>query len=87
VVYNDAAYGAEVHHFDDGEPLDLVRFPDSDFAALARAAGAQAITVRSRDDLSPVAKWAAAPDGPLVVDAKVHPGVRASWLEEAFRGG
>jgi len=86
VVYNDAAYGAEVHHFD-GEPLDLVRFPDTDFAALARAAGAQAVTVRSRDDLGPVAKWAEAPDGPLVVDAKVHPGVRAAWLEEAFRGG
>jgi thiamine pyrophosphate-dependent acetolactate synthase large subunit-like protein len=90
VVYNDAAYGAEVHHFgggSDGEPLDLVRFPDTDFAAIARAAGAQAVTVRTRDDLTPVAKWAAAPDGPLLVDAKVHPEVRATWLEEAFRGG
>jgi hypothetical protein len=26
VVHNDAAYGAEVHHFE-GQPLDLVRFP------------------------------------------------------------
>ena len=41
VVYNDAAYGAEVHHFGpQGLPLELVRFPDTDFAALARAAGA-----------------------------------------------
>ena len=28
VVYDDAAYGAEVHHFGpDGHPLDLVRLP------------------------------------------------------------
>src|SRR5206468_6255146 len=38
VVYNDAAYGAEVHHFGPhGHPLDLVRFPDVDFAAVGRA--------------------------------------------------
>src|SRR5205814_1679013 len=31
VVYNDAAYGAEVHHFGpDGYPLDTVTFPDTD---------------------------------------------------------
>src|SRR5690606_31032383 len=37
VVYNDAAYGAEVHHFGpDGHPLDIVRFPDVDIAAIGR---------------------------------------------------
>ena len=37
VVYNDAAYGAEVHHFGPhGHPVELVQFPDTDFAALAR---------------------------------------------------
>ena len=31
VVYNDEAYGAEVHHFGpDGHPLDTVRFPAAD---------------------------------------------------------
>ena len=41
VVYNDASYGAEVHHFGPGgEPLDIVTFPDTDIAALGRAAGA-----------------------------------------------
>ena len=40
VIYNDAAYGAEVHHFAPmGEAVDLAQFPDTDFAALARAAG------------------------------------------------
>src|SRR3712207_8992827 len=50
VIYNDAAYGAEVHHFGPmGHPVELARFPDTDFAALARAAGAEGITVRSEE--------------------------------------
>jgi len=92
VVYNDAAYGAEVHHFGPhGEPLDIVRFPDTDFAALGRAAGTEGVTVRHVDDLAEVERWIAAraehPDRarPLVVDAKVDPTVVAEWLSEAFR--
>ena len=86
VVYNDAAYGAEVHHFGPmGRPVELARFPQTDFAALARASGAEGITVRSEDDLSPVRDWLETRDRPLVVDAKVNPEVRAEWLAEAFR--
>ncbi|HET8949166.1 MAG TPA: thiamine pyrophosphate-binding protein [Solirubrobacteraceae bacterium] len=86
VVYNDAAYGAEVHHFGpQGIPLELVRFPDTDFAALARAAGAEGITARSVADLDPVAGWLERRDGPLVVDAKITPDFCAEWLEEAFK--
>jgi thiamine pyrophosphate-dependent acetolactate synthase large subunit-like protein len=60
VVYNDDAYGAEVHHFGpQGEPLDIVRFPDTDFAALGRAAGTEAVTVRHVDDLAAVEQWIA----------------------------
>ena len=88
VIYNDAAYGAEVHHFGPhGHPLDIVRFPDVDFAALGRAVGLRGVTVRSRRDLQPVADWLATGDPPgMVVDAKVVPTVVAEWLEEAFRG-
>jgi thiamine pyrophosphate-dependent acetolactate synthase large subunit-like protein len=86
VVYNDAAYGAEVHHFGPmGQNVDLTRFPDTDFAALARAAGAEGITVRGPDDLAPLKEWLGRRDRPLVIDAKVNPDVRAEWLEEAFR--
>lgn len=86
VVYNDAAYGAEVHHFGPmGHPVDATQFPDTDFAALARAAGAEGITVRRPEDLSPLKEWLGRRDGPLVIDAKVNPEVRAEWLEEAFR--
>jgi thiamine pyrophosphate-dependent acetolactate synthase large subunit-like protein len=88
VVYNDAAYGAEVHHFGPhGHPLDTVKFPDVDFAALARAVGLQGLTVRRKDDLQPLAVWLQANDPPgMLVDAKVVPTVVAEWLEEAFRG-
>lgn len=86
VVYNDSAYGAEVHHFGPhGDPVDIVQFPDADFAALGRAAGCRGVTVRSSGDLTPVEEWATDPDGPLVVDARVTPDVVAGWLEDAFR--
>ena len=41
VVYDDEAYGAEVHHFGpDGHPLDTVRFPAADIAAIGRGSAA-----------------------------------------------
>jgi len=88
VVYNDAAYGAEVHHFGPhGAPLDLVRFPDTDFAALGRAVGLTAATIRTAADLRAVADWLANPPTPaMIIDAKVVPTLVAEWLEEAFRG-
>jgi thiamine pyrophosphate-dependent acetolactate synthase large subunit-like protein len=88
VVYDDRAYGAEVHHFAPmAHDVATVRFPDADLAALARAAGAEGVTVRSTADLGPVAEWLRDGRGPLLLDAKVHPGVAADWLKDAFRGG
>jgi thiamine pyrophosphate-dependent acetolactate synthase large subunit-like protein len=88
VVYDDAAYGAEVHHFGpDGHPLETVRFPETDFAAIARGYGFAALTVRERRDLDGVAGWlAGARTAPLLVDAKVTRDEPSWWLEEAFRG-
>jgi acetolactate synthase I/II/III large subunit len=88
VVYDDAAYGAEVHHFGpDGYPLDTVTFPDTDLAAIGRGFGCEGVTVRSVADLGPVREWLAGPwDRPLVVDAKVSATRGSWWLEEAFRG-
>ncbi|HWT25004.1 MAG TPA: thiamine pyrophosphate-dependent enzyme, partial [Solirubrobacteraceae bacterium] len=88
VVWNDAAYGAEVHHFGPmGEELGIARFPDADFAAIARGAGVPAHTVRGPADLGPVATWAADPAGPLLLDAKVDPRICGAWLQEAFKTG
>jgi thiamine pyrophosphate-dependent acetolactate synthase large subunit-like protein len=88
VIYDDAAYGAEVHHFAPmGHDVSLVRFPDADLAGIARAAGAKAATVRRVDDLGVVTEWLVNPHGPLVLDVKVNPTICAEWLEEAFRAG
>jgi len=88
VVYNDDAYGAEVHHFGpDGHPLDTVEFPPTDIAAVARGYGFEAVTVRTRTDLKAVEDWVAGPrSAPLLIDAKVVRDRGAWWLEEAFRG-
>jgi thiamine pyrophosphate-dependent acetolactate synthase large subunit-like protein len=88
LIYDDAAYGAEVHHFEPmGHDVSLVRFPDADLAAIARAAGAKAATVRRTEDLAVVEEWLVNPHGPLVLDVKVNPTICAEWLEEAFRAG
>ncbi|HMJ35001.1 MAG TPA: thiamine pyrophosphate-binding protein [Baekduia sp.] len=87
VVYDDAAYGAEVHHFrPQGQAVDLAQFPATDFAALAEAAGCRGLTARTLADLDGVRDWLVHRDRPLVLDAKIDPDVCAEWLEEAFRG-
>ncbi|MEV5541851.1 thiamine pyrophosphate-binding protein [Saccharopolyspora shandongensis] len=88
VVYNDHAYGAEVHHFGpDGHRLDTVEFPDTDLAAAARGFGCTGLTVRAEADLAPVRDWLTGPRAtPLLIDAKIAPGEGAWWLVEAFRG-
>ena len=87
LIYDDAAYGAEVHHFrPQGQAVDLAQFPDTDFPALAEAAGCRGLEARSVDDLEGVREWLDNPDRPLVLDARVDPDICADWLEEAFRG-
>ena len=88
VVYDDEAYGAEVHHFGPGgHPLEHVTFPPANIAEIARGFGCAGVTVRAPADLSPVAAWLAGPqDRPMVVDAKVTRGEPSWWLAEAFRG-
>jgi thiamine pyrophosphate-dependent acetolactate synthase large subunit-like protein len=88
VVYDDEAYGAEVHHFaPGGYPLDTVRFPATNIAEIGRGFGCEGITVTCPADLAAVADWVKGPrDRPLVVDAKVTRSVPSWWLEDAFRG-
>ncbi|MBK7819848.1 MAG: thiamine pyrophosphate-binding protein [Tessaracoccus sp.] len=90
LVYNDASYSAEVHHF--GEPDPAVVFPDTDLAAIARGFGADGVTVRGVDDLpgmvAAVRECVARPRQevrPLVIDAKIASDGGSWWLAEAFR--
>lgn len=88
IVYNDSAYGAEVHHFEAStEELEVVRFPPTDIAAVARGFGADAMTVRSRDDVAAVCdRLAEGVTSVLVIDAKIASDGGSWWLAEAFKG-
>ena len=86
LVYNDSSYAAEVHYFRrQGYSVDLVQFPDTDFAAIARGLGARGATVRTLADLEPVKAWVAdgAP-GVFVIDGKINPDLEADWHAEHF---
>jgi len=73
LVYNDNAYGAEVHIFHDDEQKETVVFPEVDIASVARGYGCEAITVRSLEDLAPLEAWLAGPrERPFVIDAKIE---------------
>jgi len=88
IVYNDSAYGAEVHHFDaSDEDLDVVRFPLTDIASIARGYGAEGIVVKDIGDLGAVSGWLAGRrETPLVIDARIASDGGAWWLAEAFKG-
>ena len=86
LIYNDSSYAAEVHFFRrQGYSVDIVQFPETDFAAIARGYGARAATVRTVADLGSVRKWVeeGAP-GVFVIDAKINPDLEADWHAEHF---
>jgi acetolactate synthase I/II/III large subunit len=86
LIYNDNSYAAEVHYFRrQGLSVDIVRFPDTDFAAIARGHGARAATVRTLADLDPVKTWVreGAP-GVFVIDGRIDPDLEADWHAEHF---
>jgi thiamine pyrophosphate-dependent acetolactate synthase large subunit-like protein len=86
LIYNDSSYAAEVHYFRrQGFSIDIVQFPETDFAAIARGYGARAAAVRTLADLDPLKAWVAegAP-GVFVVDGKINPDLEADWHAEHF---
>jgi thiamine pyrophosphate-dependent acetolactate synthase large subunit-like protein len=86
VVYDDAAYGAEIHHFGRDADLATVTFPETDLAAIGAGFGCAALTVRTAADLDGVTGWLTGPrDRPLLVDAKITDDGGSWWLAEAFR--
>jgi thiamine pyrophosphate-dependent acetolactate synthase large subunit-like protein len=86
LIYNDSSYAAEVHYFRrQGYSIDLVQFPETDFAAIARGYGARAATVRTVADLGSVRAWVdeGAP-GVFLIDGKINPDLEADWHAEHF---
>jgi acetolactate synthase-1/2/3 large subunit len=84
VIFNDAAYGAEVHMYRAlVTDISPATFGDTDFAAVARSLGAQAATVRTAADLAGLRAWRdAGCHGTYLIDCKVVPDVVARYLSD-----
>ncbi|NYF16891.1 thiamine pyrophosphate-dependent acetolactate synthase large subunit-like protein [Microbacterium sp. AK009] len=89
VVWNDAAYGAEINLYGlKGLARRPMLIPQVDFAALATGVGAEGVVVETLDDLDRLASWAATPadDRPfLVLDCRISGDVIAPYQEEILR--
>ena len=87
VVWNDAAYGAEVHLYGvmglDQEPMLI---PEVDFAGVATALGARGVTVSSLEDLDALREWRdAGATGTILLDCKISRSVVADYQREVQR--
>lgn len=86
VVWNDAAYSAEVNLYGlKGYAEAPMLIPEADFAALANAVGAEGVVVRSLDDLDRLATWAAEPVDArpfLLLDCRISGRVIAPYQHE-----
>lgn len=84
VVFNDAAYGAEIHQYaSQGIHSGPMMIDDVDFAALATALGATGRTITTLDDLAGAEEWLASDDdGVLLLDCKVSQHVVAPYMRE-----
>ncbi|KZE89138.1 thiamine pyrophosphate-binding protein [Microbacterium sp. TNHR37B] len=89
VVWNDAAYGAEVNLYGlQGLAREPMLIPEVDFAGLARSVGAEGVVVRALDDLRALDDWAARPasDRPfLLLDCRISGEVIAPYQQEIIR--
>ncbi|UVI35072.1 thiamine pyrophosphate-binding protein [Brevibacterium spongiae] len=89
VVFNDAAYGAEVNLYGlKGLEKSPMLIDEIDFAALATAAGGQGIAVHSLADLDIVADWTARPIEErkfLLLDLRISGEIIAPYQEEVIR--
>lgn len=87
VVWNDGAYGAEVHLYGAmGLSEEPMLIPDVDFAGVATALGAQGVRVRRLEDLEALRSWTSAgARGTILLDCRVSRSVVAEYQREIQR--
>ena len=89
VIWNDAAYGAEVNLYGlKGLAREPMLIPQVDFSAFAAAVGAEGVAVRTLADLDRLASWSTEDpaDRPfLVLDLRISGDVVAPYQEEIIR--
>jgi acetolactate synthase-1/2/3 large subunit len=89
VIWNDAAYGAEVNLYGlKGLAQGPMRIPEVDFAAFGAAVGAEGVVVRTLADLDRLAEWTtedAATRPFLLLDLRISGDVIAPYQQEIIR--
>lgn len=89
VIWNDAAYGAEVNLYGlKGLAEAPMRIPEVDFAAFAAAVGAEGVVVRTLADLDRLGSWAAEDPATrrfLLLDLRISGDVIAPYQQEIIR--
>lgn len=89
VVWNDAAYGAEVNLYGlQGLARGPMLIPEVDFAGLAAAVGGRGVVVRTLDDLDALGEWARTPASErpfLLLDCRISDDVIAPYQQEIIR--
>lgn len=84
VVFNDSAYGMEIHQYQqrgiDAEPMV---FTNVDFAAVANAVGARGVRVTELKQLEVISDFLASEEGgTLLLDVQISPEIIAEYVVE-----
>ncbi|MDO5661775.1 MAG: thiamine pyrophosphate-dependent enzyme, partial [Brachybacterium sp.] len=86
VVWNDHVYGAETHVYGElGVARGPMEIPETDFAQLAEAFGAEGVVVRRLEDLERLRTWSAEPPEErslLMLDLRISENIVAPYQEE-----
>ncbi|MCM3779526.1 thiamine pyrophosphate-binding protein [Microbacterium hydrocarbonoxydans] len=89
VIWNDAAYGAEVNLYGlKGLAEAPMRIPEVDFAAFGAAVGAEGVVVRTLPDLERLRTWASEDPADrrfLLLDLRISGDVIAPYQQEIIR--
>jgi thiamine pyrophosphate-dependent acetolactate synthase large subunit-like protein len=89
VVWNDAAYGAEINLYGlKGLAKEPMLIPETSFAGLASAVGAEGVVVRSLADLDRLESWAAEDPASrpfLLLDCRISGAVISPYQYEVIR--
>lgn len=88
VVFNDAAYGAEVHQYA-ARGLDdtAMQIDEVDFSAVGRAMGAQGVKMTSLSDLKALEDWLAdGAHGLFILDVAISQYEVAEYMQESMAG-
>ncbi len=88
LVYNDAAYSAEVHHFQARLRSGHRALPRDRLRPRGPRPRGDGATVRTLDDLAALQAWVeSGAHGVFVVDVRIDPDIAADWFMQVVGGG